>query len=304
MTDELIDGFLRYLAIDKGLSETYQQSVLQSLTHLKKWCETQSLVVDFELESIQTEHLSQFISELGDENDLANSSKRLMLVHIKVFFKYLFLKGLITKDIAEPLITPKVEKKLPETYSIKHIEQLLNSINTSDKLGKRDRAILELFYSSGLRVSEISDAKLEWIDFDEQWIRVIGKGSKTRLLPIGSPAFKALTSYLEHERPQLLKGKPNSAYLFISIRGEQLSTQRIRDMVKKRATQAGLNQNIYPHLLRHSFATHLLENGANLKVIQELLGHTDLATTQIYTAVNQKHLQSIHQQFHPRQGKS
>ncbi len=303
MTDELIDDFLRYLAIDKGLSETYQQSVLQSLTHLKRWCEKQKISPNLNIKSISTEHLSQFMAQLDDEHQLASSSKRLLLVHIKIFFKYLFLKSLISKDIAEPLLTPKVEKKLPETCSIKHIEQLLKSLDTSDKLAKRDKAILELFYSSGLRLSEISDAKLEWVDFDEQWIRVIGKGSKTRMLPIGGPAFKALTSYLEHERPLLLKGKPNSAYLFISIRGVQLSTQRIRDMVKKRAVKAGLSQNIYPHLLRHSFATHLLENGANLKVIQELLGHTDLATTQIYTAVNQKHLQSIHQQFHPRQSK-
>ncbi len=299
MTDEIIDEFLRYLAIDKGLSETYQQSVLQSLNHLKKWCATHSLQVG----SLTTEHLSQFIAELDDTHDLASSSKRLLLVHIKIFFRYIFLKEIISKDVAEPLITPKVEKKLPETCSIKHIEDLLKSLDTSDKLAKRDKAILELFYSSGLRLSEISNAKLEWVDFDEQWIRVIGKGSKTRMLPIGGPAFAALSDYLEKERPLLLKGKPNSAYLFISIRGTQLSPQRIRDMVKKRAVKAGLSQNIYPHLMRHSFATHLLENGANLKVIQELLGHTDLATTQIYTAVNQKHLQSIHQQFHPRQKK-
>ena len=159
--------------------------------------------------------------------------------------------------------------------------------------------MLELFYASGLRLSEMCSARLEFLDLEDHFLRITGKGNKTRIVPVGEKALAALKRYLASERPNLVTRK-TSSHVFLSIRGGPLSPDRVRQIVKERAKQAGIDQNIYPHLLRHSFATHLLENGADLRVIQELLGHADISTTQIYTHVDQKRLKAIHKKFHPR----
>ncbi|MFT6499080.1 MAG: integrase/recombinase XerD, partial [Akkermansiaceae bacterium] len=179
------------------------------------------------------------------------------------------------------------------------VENLLGSIDSEKKLGKRDLALLELFYASGLRLSEICGARLEYFDQEDHFLRITGKGNKTRLVPVGGRALKALDNYLTGERSNLVT-KKTSSHIFLSVRGGPLSPDRVRQIVKDRAQQAGIEQNIYPHLLRHCFATHLLENGADLRVIQELLGHADIATTQIYTHVDQKRLKAVHKNFHPR----
>lgn len=290
-----IDSFLLYLATERGLSSAYQLSVQQTLEKFPPWAKQNNLS---QWCDVGTDELSTFLSHLR-KSGLDASSLRIALVHLKVFFRFLVKRNSIEVDPAEPLLAPKAAAKLPETLNAKAVEELLSSINTEKPLGKRDLAILELFYASGLRLSEICNARLETLDLDDHFLRVTGKGNKTRLVPIGGRALEALRKYLTSERPELVT-KKTSSHIFLSVRGGALSPDRVRQIVKERAKASGIDSNIYPHLLRHSFATHLLENGADLRVIQELLGHADISTTQIYTHVDQKRLKAIHKQFHPR----
>jgi integrase/recombinase XerD len=220
-------------------------------------------------------------------------------VHLKVFFRWLVGKEKLEMDPAEPLLAPRPNQSLPETLHATELTKLLESIDPSVLLGRRDLAILELFYSSGLRLSELCKARLEMMDFEGGFLRVIGKGDKTRIVRVGHKAREAIGDYLRNERPKLVTHK-TSSHIFISVRGTALSPERVREIVKERAKLAGIDQNVYPHLLRHSFATHLLEGGADLRVIQELLGHADISTTQVYTHVDRQRLKAVHKQFHPR----
>ncbi len=290
-----LEGFILYIATERGLSAAYQLSVRQTITALMGWMEAKSLS---DWGEIGTEELSAFLSWQKMEG-LAVSSLRVSMVHLKVFFRYLAGKGITVSDPAEPLLPPRGEMSLPETLHEKHVEKLLGSIDLSVRLGRRDRAILELFYASGLRLSELCEARLENLDLEDGFIRVKGKGGKTRIVPVGGMARLSLELYLREERPDLVKEK-TSSWVFLSVRGGGLSAERVREIVKQRASKAGIEQNIYPHLLRHSFATHLLQNGADLRVIQDMLGHADISTTQIYTHVDQKGLKSMHRKFHPR----
>jgi integrase/recombinase XerD len=233
------------------------------------------------------------------KSGLAASSLRITTVHLKVFFRWLASRGKLPMDPAEPLLSPRPDQTLPETLHGSAVKKLLDSIDPAQLLGRRDLAMLELFYASGLRLSELCSVRLEGLDLDEGFIRVTGKGNKTRIVPVGGRAREAVTDYLRNERPELVT-KRTSSEIFISIRGTKLSPDRVRQIVKERAALAGIEQNVYPHLLRHSFATHLLEGGADLRVIQELLGHADIATTQIYTHVDGARLKAIHKKFHPR----
>jgi integrase/recombinase XerD len=208
-------------------------------------------------------------------------------------------KGKLEMDPAEPLLAPRPDQTLPETLHADEIRRLLESIDPSSHLGRRDLAILELFYSSGLRLSELCKLRLEIIDLEEGFIRITGKGNKTRVVRVGRKAIDAIESYIANERSSLVTRK-TSSHVFLSVRGGPLSPDRVRQIVKERAALAGIEQNIYPHLLRHSFATHLLEGGADLRVIQELLGHADISTTQIYTHVARERLKSLHATHHPR----
>jgi integrase/recombinase XerD len=202
-------------------------------------------------------------------------------------------------DPAEYIPLPRAERFLPETLNELQVERLLESIQTTQPLGLRDRAMVELLYASGLRISELANARLEFLMLEEGVIRVTGKGDKTRLVPVGRKACEAIREYLEKERPDLVKRRTGSE-IFLSVRGTKLSTVRIWQILKRIAKHAGMEANVYPHLLRHSFATHLLSNGADLRVIQEMLGHADVSTTQIYTHVDQQRLKAVHHRYHPR----
>jgi integrase/recombinase XerD len=230
---------------------------------------------------------------------LSASSIKLIVVALKIFFRFLTTKGLIERDPAEALALPRIERYLPETLNELQVEQLLEAVDTKAAHGLRDRAIIELLYASGLRISELANARLENFNFEERVVRVIGKGNKTRLVPVGRKACEALAAYLSAERPKLVKQRTGSE-IFLSERGTKLTTARIWQIVKKHAQRAGLENNVYPHLLRHSFATHLLGNGADLRIIQEMLGHADISTTQVYTHVDQQRLKAVHRKFHPR----
>ncbi len=285
------DQFIRFLATERGLSQAYQLSVRQTLDALAKW-------IKVPLRDLGTDELAAFLTQRKADG-LNPASLRITTVHLKVFFRWLVGKGLLEMDPAEPLLAPRPDMTLPETLHASELVRLLESIDPTVALGRRDLAILELFYASGLRLSELCKVRLEMMDSEQGFIRIHGKGGKTRIVRVGVKAREAVEDYLRNERPNLVT-KKTSSHIFLSVRGGPLSPDRVRQIVKERAKMAGIDQNVYPHLLRHSFATHLLEGGADLRVIQELLGHADISTTQIYTHVDRQRLKSVHKNFHPR----
>jgi integrase/recombinase XerD len=269
--------------------------VRQTLDSFVAWAKNKEMA---DWGDMGTEELSSYLAE-QKKRGISAASLRITMVHLKIFFRHLAGKKIILADPAEPLLPSRGELHLPETLNEQDVAGLLNSVDISKPLGRRDLAMLEVFYASGLRLSELCGARLENLDLDEGFIRVTGKGGKTRIVPVGGRARAAIKDYLKNERVGLVKSR-TSSWIFLSIRGGKLSPERVREIVKQRAKAAGIEQNVYPHLLRHSFATHLLQNGADLRVIQDMLGHADIATTQIYTHVDQKGLKSVHRKFHPR----
>lgn len=289
-----IERFLKFLAIERGLSEAYQLSVQQTLVALAEYSSSEKI----ELVDLDTDVLIRFLNARKEQGHLS-SSRRLATVHLKIFFRWMSSEEYIEMDPAEPLEAAKPGRKLPATLSSDVIEKWLEGIPLERRLGRRDKAILELFYSSGLRLAELCAARLEWLDEEEGFLRVRGKGQKVRVVRVGRRALEAISDYLRNERPELVS-RQTSSHIFLSVRGGPLTPERIRQIVKERAKLAGIDSKVYPHLLRHSFATHLLEGGADLRVIQELLGHADISTTQIYTHVSSKGLRDAHRKFHPR----
>lgn len=291
-----IDSFIRFLATERGLSDNYQLSTKISLSEFAVWCSAAHQI------SIPKKVTQQLISEYlsaRKNGGLSASSIKLIVVALKIFFRYLGGKGLLERDPTETLTLPRIERYLPETLNEMQVERLIESVDTKRPLGVRDRAIMELLYASGLRISELATARLENLNLDERTLRVTGKGNKMRLIPVGRKACHAVATYLSTERPKLVKHRTRNE-IFLSSRGSKLTTARIWQIVKAQARHSGLEPNIYPHLLRHSFATHLLGNGADLRVIQEMLGHADISTTQVYTHVDQRKLKATHRKFHPR----
>ncbi len=295
-TPTLVERFLLYLAAERRRSNAYRSSIRQSLTRFHHWCEEQSLT----LPQVGLQQLSTYVYELHRAG-LAPSSCRVAVVHLRIFFRWLHREGLLPQNPAALLSGGRAGRPLPETLGAASVQQLLESIDPNDTpFGARDRALLEMLYGSGLRVSELVALSGSQVDWEEGFLLVRGKGGKQRHVPMGGAAAQALRHYLSAARPLLLKDGRRDAALFLSNRGGRLTRERIRQIIKTRAAAAGLPENVYPHLLRHSFATHLLENGADLRVIQSMLGHADLATTQVYTHVGQKQLVSLVRSLHPR----
>ncbi len=294
--EQEIESFIRFLAVERGLSDNYQLSTRRSLSEFAEWC----------AKARQIGHAREVTLPLITEylgarkrSGLAAASIKLIVVALKIFFRYLTAQQIVARDPTEAMSLPRIERYLPETLNELQVQQLIEGVNTNAPLGLRDRAILELLYASGLRISELANARLENLNFEERIVRVTGKGNKTRLVPVGQKACDALAVYLSTERPKLVKPRSGSE-IFLSARGTKLTTVRLWQIVKTHARRAGLEANVYPHLLRHSFATHLLSNGADLRIIQEMLGHADISTTQVYTHVDQQRLKAVHRQFHPR----
>src|SRR3954447_18608864 len=294
--EDLIDSFIRFLAVERGLSENYQLSTQRSLSEFAQWCAAKKAIT--RPRGVTLPVMSEYLTE-RKRGGLSASSIKLIVVALKIFFRFLAAKGIIDRDPSEALALPRIERYLPETLNELQVEQFLEKIDTNSNHGLRDRAMIELLYASGLRISELANARLENFNFEERIVRVTGKGNKTRLVPVGRKACEALAAYLSGERPDLVKGRSGSE-IFLSERGTKLTTARIWQIIKKHARRSGLEKNVYPHLLRHSFATHLLGNGADLRIIQEMLGHADISTTQVYTHVDQQRLKAVHRQFHPR----
>jgi integrase/recombinase XerD len=294
--DQAIDSFIRFLAVERGLSENYQLSTQRSLSEFADWCAKKHKIDNCSQVSLPL--ISEYLAE-RKRSGLSASSIKLIVVALKIFFRFLASKGAVARNPSDALTLPRIERYLPETLNEMQVEQLIESIDTKISLGLRDRAMIELLYASGLRISELANARLENFSVEDRILRVTGKGNKTRLVPVGRKACEALAAYLSTERPKLLK-RHSGSEIFLSERGTKLTTARIWQIVKKHAKHSGLEINIYPHLLRHSFATHLLGNGADLRIIQEMLGHADISTTQVYTHVDQQRLKAVHRQFHPR----
>ncbi len=313
-----IEDFILYLATERGLSDNYQISTRLSLEGFAFWFERQELIAKLglseaeqamkngeplpeglgESRSVALDHLTDYLAH-RKRCGLSAASIKLIVVAMKIFFRWLHVRQRLSRDVAESIPLPRIERYLPETLNELQAERLLEGISEHEPNALRNRAILELLYSSGLRVSELVNARLEHLDLDARIIRVTGKGNKTRLVPVGTKACEAITAYLNKERPAQVKKRTGSE-IFLSARGTKITTVRIWQIVKEIASNAGMDVNVYPHLLRHSFATHLLSNGADLRIIQEMLGHADISTTQIYTHVDQQRLKAVHLRFHPR----
>ncbi|HEY2713070.1 MAG TPA: site-specific tyrosine recombinase XerD [Chthoniobacterales bacterium] len=294
--EEEIEAFIRYLAVERGLSENYQLSTQRSLGEFAQWCTQRKQIT--RAQQVGLPLVSEYLAE-RKRGGLAASSIKLIVVALKVFFRFASARGFVIKDPTESLGLPRIERYLPETLNELQVEQLLESVDMKEPFGLRDRAMLELLYASGLRISELAGAKLENLDLKSGVVRVTGKGNKTRIVPVGRKACAALAAYLDEQRPRLVKRRSGSE-IFLSARGGRLTTVRIWQIVKAVARRSGLEANVYPHLLRHSFATHLLGNGADLRIIQEMLGHADISTTQVYTHVDQQRLKAVHHKYHPR----
>lgn len=291
-----IEDFIMHLATERGLSDNYQLSTRRSLEGFCDWAEKTRQIFDARMVALAD--FQEFLAQ-RKRAGLAAASIKLEVVALKIFFRWLAARTRIAHDPADVLPLPRVERFLPETLNESDIQRLLASPDTTQPLGLRDRAMLELLYASGLRASELTGARLENLDLDHRVIRVTGKGNKTRLVPIGTKAIDAIRDYLGKERPQLVT-KRTGSHVFLTHHGKGMTTARLWQIVKSHAGRAGLEQTVYPHLMRHSFATHLLTGGADLRIIQELLGHADISTTEIYTHVEHTRLKAVHRKFHPR----
>ena len=292
---ELIDQFLDYLSIEKGLSKntivSYRQDLIKFIEYLKSRNVTK-------VQDVTKHSVSKYLYFLKDKS-LSSSSISRNLVAIKVFFKFLIAERIITEDVAGVLESPRLTQYLPEVLGMQEVTKMLDTPDTRNLLGQRDKAVLELMYATGMRVSEVVGLMRENLNMDVGFIKCTGKGGKERIVPVGKIAKLALSRYMEKSRPRLL-GKKEDRHLFLSRLGKKISRQSFWKMVKKYARIAGIKRKITPHTLRHSFATHLLEKGADLRSVQEMLGHADISTTQLYTHINKSRLKGIHKKFHPR----
>ena len=292
---KLLEEFINYLSVERGLSKNTIASYRMDLVSFLNYLESKGFSG---IEKIKRDDITHYLLNLKDKGLSGNSVSR-ALVSIKMFYKFLAQEHLIKDNIAGVLESPKLIRSLPNVLNISEVEKLLAAPDMRDWIGIRDKAALELLYATGMRVSEMVDLPTNTLNLDVGFIKCRGKGDKERVVPIGSKARDAITRYLEKTRPILLKNK-NDNHLFLTRLGKRVSRQSFWKMIKKYAKKARIKKEITPHTLRHSFATHLLERGADLRVVQEMLGHSDIATTQIYTHINKDRLKLIHKQFHPR----
>ncbi|VGO12966.1 Tyrosine recombinase XerD [Pontiella desulfatans] len=291
----LLESFLDYISLERGLSINTRKAYADDIGQFLSFLDQKGVT---SLNQVSRKQVLDHLMAMKAKGMSTNSISR-HLVSIKVFFRYLQQEGLLDKNVTDTMDSPKLWKILPDTLSEKEVDLLLKAPDMRTPLGVRDRAILELFYASGLRVSELANLQLPALHLDDGYIRVIGKGRKERVIPVARDSANLLECYLEEVRPMLCDN-PHLQNVFISKRETALCRQRLWQIIKKYTKDAGIMKNVTPHTLRHSFASHLLQNGAPLRVIQEMLGHADIATTQIYTHVDPNRLKAIHQQFHPR----
>ncbi len=299
MWQSYINAFKNYLRLERSLAENSVEAYLHDAEKLHEYIlltdPTQTPM------TVSEKELLSFLQYLGELGLSAHSQAR-MLSGLKSFFKYLVLENLIQHDPTHLLEAPRLGRKLPDTLSFPEIEAMLAIIDLSTPGGTRDRAMLEVLYSSGLRVSELLNLRLTNCFFDAGFLRVLGKGDKVRLVPIGEDAMHYTRIYIEHVRRQLDVQKGDEDTIFLNLRGKQLSRISVFTTIKKLAAEVGIKKTISPHTFRHSFATHLIEGGADLRAVQQMLGHESITTTEIYTHLDRDYLQQTLREFHPRAG--
>jgi len=290
-----LEVFLDHLAVERGLSDRTLSAYRSDVVRLAQFSLENGLEGPTRLEGGD---LREFTFHLKDSGLAATSIRRVQSA-LRTYFAFLLNEGKLTVDPTERMESPRTGRKLPDVLSAHEVERLLDGVDETRDLWARDRAILEVLYGSGLRVSELTDLPIRSVDLEEQVLLVFGKGSKERLVPLGGAAKRALGRYLSDIRPGLDRGK-GKGKVFLNARGTPLSRMSVWNLVKSATERAGITKKVSPHTLRHSFATHLLEGGADLTVVQELLGHADISTTQIYTHVDREYLREVHRSFHPR----
>jgi integrase/recombinase XerD len=286
--------FLEYARVECRLAKNSLSAYERDLRAFAAWLAAEGSA----LPAVRSETLGAYLGTLARRGCQAATRGR-ALVTLRMFFRFAAQEGLLPADPGQHLTGPKQWRHLPEFLSVAEVEALLAAETGEKPLAVRNRALLELLYAAGARASEICDLLVAWVYLDEERLRLRGKRGKERFVPLGAPAVAALTAYLNTARPWLTRGT-DEAHLFVSRAGRPLGRETVWRIVNRAAAKAGIRKRIYPHLLRHSFATHLLEGGANLRVVQELLGHTDIATTEIYTHVEQSRLREAYRSFHPR----
>ncbi|NLX66661.1 MAG: site-specific tyrosine recombinase XerD [Bacteroidales bacterium] len=292
--DPKVEKYRRYLLLEKGLSANSIDAYMTDLKKLMKFMEGKAI----DMKSVQTIHLEEFLAELHDKNISSRSIARI-ISGLKSFFRFLILEKIRLDDPAELLEAPKIGLKLPVVLSLEEIDSLLGVIDLSTAEGTRNYAIIETLYSCGLRISELTNLRFSNLYFKEGFIRVEGKGSKQRLVPISDVAIQKIQDWIYY-RNQIPIKKGNEEFLFVSSRGKAISRVTVFHYIKLYAEKMGLQKKISPHVFRHSFATHLLERGANIRVIQEMLGHEKITTTEIYTHIDRHFLRQEIIEHHPR----
>jgi integrase/recombinase XerD len=292
-----IKGFQSYLKLEKSLSKNSIEAYSRDIDKLYQFAEFQ--IDKLKPESITLTHLRQFIVWINELGMIPSSQARI-LSGIKAFYKYLLMEDLIKSDPSELLESPKIQRKLPDTLSINDVNKLIDAIDVSKPEGARNKAILEVLYGCGLRVSELTELKLSNLYLDIEFIKVTGKGSKERLVPIGGSAIKALKIWIDNIRVHIPIKKGEEDMVFLNRRGTRISRVYIFMVIKELAATAGIKKTISPHTFRHSFATHLVEGGADLRAVQEMLGHESITTTEIYTHLDREYLKGTIIQYHPR----
>ncbi len=292
MEKELLGNFLNYLSVEKGLARNTVESYERDLDKYFFFMKAR------EPDGITRSDVVSFMAHLSSEG-ISTSSAARCLSAVRGFHKYLITDEHAQTDPAVDIETPHGWKRLPKTLSSAEIDTLLRQPDPATLLGLRDKAMLELLYATGLRVSELVGLKLRDINLERGYLIVMGKGSKERAVPIGEIAVAALSRYIQTGRTALMKGV-DSEFVFISLRRKGITRQMFWERIKHYTLKAGINRNISPHTLRHSFATHLLDNGADLRAVQAMLGHADISTTQIYTHVSRERLKKVHEKHHPR----
>ncbi len=289
--------FLKILKIERGLAENSILSYKRDLAKYHAFIENRQRIDN--IANVSQRNLRAYVRYLNAENISPNSIKRAISC-IRNYHQFLVSEGKMDNNPVLQIDTPKVARKLPNVLSVEEIDKILHFIPKKAPMAKRDIAIFEMMYSCGLRVTELCNFKMSNILWDSEMIRVDGKGGRQRFVPIGPIARKNLKNYISKERPALIKKNPNIPELFLSRNGNKLTRMMIWILLKKWTSTAEITKEVSPHTLRHSFATHLLEGGADLRSVQEMLGHADISTTQIYTHLDKEHLKEVHRTFHPR----
>ncbi len=295
--DIYIKRFKSFLTIEKSLSPNSVQAYIRDIQKLADFVAINEL--NLQVEDIEYKHLQDFLSWINKKGLEANSQARI-ISGIKAFYKFLLLEDVININPTELLESPKTGRKLPTVLSIEEINKLIDTIDLSKEGGERNKAMLETLYGCGLRVSELLNLQVSNIYFNDGFIRIVGKGDKERLTPIGYTALKQIRIYIEEVRSHQNIAPGNEDILFLNKRGRKLSRVMIFNLIKDLAELCGIKKKISPHTFRHSFATHLVDGGADLRAVQEMLGHESITTTEIYTHLDRSYLQTTIQQFHPR----